>query len=284
MLKSNSGNKIVGCVAGKTAIIIGGSRGIGEGIVRDFAKQGANIVIADIDIKRAKFIEEDLRKKYEKNNIISVETDVTNEKSVIYMVKKAVEVFNYIDILIYSAAVIKTGSVEHFKLSDFEYVTQVNYTGYFLAVKHVSKVMAKQHRNNPSRLMDIIQINSKSGIQGSKRNFAYSGSKFGGLGLTQSFALELWEDKIKVNAVCPGNVFDSPLWTDPEKGLFLKYLKARKVPGAMTKNDVKKYYESKIPMGKGCTIKDILIAIYYLIEQSYETGQSLVVTGGQIMR
>ena len=140
-----------------------------------------------------------------------------------------------------------------------------------------------QHRANPAYWSDIIQINSKSGLVGSKKNFAYAGSKFGGIGLTQSFALELVEDGIKVNAVCPGNFLDGPLWSDPEKGLFVQYLRAGKVPGAKTIADVKRAYEAKVPMGRGCTTADVLKAILYLIEQQYETGQALPVTGGQEM-
>ena len=124
--------------------------------------------------------------------------------------------------------------------------------------------MPTQHRANPAYWSDIIQINSKSGLAGSKKNFAYAGSKFGGIGLTQSFALELVDDGIKVNAVCPGNFLDGPLWSDPEKGLFVQYLQAGKVPGAKTIADVKHAYEAKVPMGRGCTTADVLKAILYL--------------------
>jgi len=273
-----------GRLSGKIALIVGGAGGIGSGIVEDFVKEGARVVVADIAAEKAEDLAENINRRYEEGKAVAVHVDVTDETSVQEMVEKTLEIFGEIDILIYCVGVVKAGSVKSYSLSDFKFVTDANYTGYFLCVKHVSRVMAEQHKQDPSRIMDIIQINSKSGLQGSNRNFAYAGSKFGGIGLTQSFALELIEDGIKVNAVCPGNVFDGPLWSDPKNGLFVQYLKAGKVPGAKTVEDVRRYYESKIPMGRGCTVKDILTAIYYLIEQQYETGQAILVAGGQIMK
>ena len=123
--------------------------------------------------------------------------------------------------------------------------------------------MKIQYRFNKDYYADIIQVNSKSGLSGSNKNFAYAGSKFGGIGLTQSFALELVEYNIKVNSVCPGNYLDGPLWSDPEKGLFVQYLRAGKVPGAKTIADVKEFYESKVPMHKGCYPVDVARAIFY---------------------
>ena len=166
---------------------------------------------------------------------------------------------------------------------DFEFVTNVNYKGYFLCAKYASNVLKLQHQFKPDHFTDIIQINSKSGLAGSNKNFAYAGGKFGGIGLTQSFALELVEYNIKVNSICPGNFFDGPLWSDPNTGLFVQYLMAGKVPGAKTINDVKKHYENQVPMKRGCTVKDVMKAIYYVIEQKYETGQAIPVTGGQVM-
>jgi len=280
-----AGNSGQGRLSGKIAVIVGGSRGIGEGIARDFAKEGARVVIiCSRTINRAQKIADELNQKYGPNRAIAIQANVTKEEDVERMIKKTVETFGGIDILIYSAGIVRAGSVKEMSLEDFEKVTKVNYTGYFLCVKHAARVMAEQHKRDSSRWMDIIQINSKSGLQGSKRNFAYAGSKFGGIGLTQSFALELIEDGIKVNAVCPGNVFEGPLWSDPKNGLFVQYLRAGKVPGAKTIEDVRRYYESKVPMGRGCTVRDILTAIYYIIEQQYETGQAILVAGGQIMR
>ena len=121
------------------------------------------------------------------------------------------------------------------------------------------------------------------GLEGSNKNAAYAGSKFGTLGLTQSFAKELVTDRIKVNSICPGNYFDGPLWSDPERGLFTQYLTAGKVPGAKTIEEVRRFYEEKVPIQRGCTPTDVVKAILYAVDQDYETGQAIPVTGGQVM-
>ena len=95
--------------------------------------------------------------------------------------------------------------------------------------------------------------------------------------------MELVTDRIKVNSVCPGNFFDGPLWSNPERGLFVQYLNSGKVPGAKTVADVKRFYEAKVPMNRGCYPADVAKAILYAVEQKYETGQAIPVTGGQVM-
>jgi sorbitol-6-phosphate 2-dehydrogenase len=165
----------------------------------------------------------------------------------------------------------------------FAKTAAINYNGFYHCAKYASEVMKIQNNEKPGYFSDIIQINSKSGLKGSNRNFAYSGAKFGGIGLTQSFALELASDRIKVNAICPGNFYEGPLWSDPQNGLFVQYLKAGKVPGAKTIDDVRDHYESQVPLKRGCRLEDLMKAICYVIDQEYETGQAIPVTGGQIM-
>ena len=169
------------------------------------------------------------------------------------------------------------------ELKSFAFVSEVNYVGYFIITKFASRLFRLQHLSAPLWKTDIIQINSKSGLEGSNKNSAYAGSKFGSIGLTASFALELVDYNIKVNSICPGNFFDGPLWSDPESGLFVQYLQEGKVPGARNITDVKTFYEAKVPMKRGCEGSDVMRAIYYIIEQEYETGQALPVTGGQVM-
>lgn len=268
---------------GKIAIITGGARGLGKGIALSLAKNGAVTVIADRDAEKGKEAAREIKELYGEGSAMFVCTDVSDEKSVKAMVNKTVCKYGGIDIFINNAGIVKAGSIEEMSLEDFERVTRVNYTAYFLCVQNVTKIMKLQREICPNYITDIIEINSKSGLAGSVKNFAYSGSKFGGVGLTQSFAIELAPLGIKVNAICPGNFLDGELWSDPENGLFIQYLRAGKVPGAKTVQDVRRFYESKVPLGRGCEIRDIALAVCYAIEQKYETGQAIPVTGGQIM-
>jgi len=200
------------------------------------------------------------------------------------LVYKTVCEYGAIDSFISNAGVLRAGGLEDMTPENFDFVTKINYSAYFYGTKVVSKVMKLQTEYaHDEYFADIIQINSKSGLEGSRANFAYAGGKFGGIGLTQSFALELAPFRIKVNSVCPGNFYEGPLWSDPENGLFIQYLRAGKVPGAKTVEDVKKFYLSKVPMRKGCSPADVTKGILYLMEQTGETGQALPVTGGQVM-
>ena len=260
----------------KTVIVTGGARGFGEGIALGLAAEGASIVIADIDAALGERVARAAGGTF-------IRTDVTDAGSVREMVDRTVEAFGSLDVLISNAGVIKAGSLQDFDEEDFDRITRVNYKGFFLCAREAARVMKAQNASDPTRWGDIIQINSKSGLKGSKANFAYSGSKFGSIGLVQSFALELAPFRIKVNCVCPGNYYDGPLWSDPAQGLFLQFLKAGKVPGAKTVEDVREYYLSQSPMRKGCTPEDVCKAILYAVEQTGETGQALPVTGGQIM-
>jgi NAD(P)-dependent dehydrogenase (short-subunit alcohol dehydrogenase family) len=199
-------------------------------------------------------------------------------------VKETISYFGGIDCFISNAGVLRAGGLDEMTPENFEFVTKINYSAFFYVTKVVSRIMKLQTAFAPeSYYADIIQINSKSGLEGSKANFAYAGGKFGGIGLTQSFALELAPYRIKVNAVCPGNFYEGPLWSDPDNGLFVQYLNAGKVPGAKTIADVKAFYLSKVPMRKGCTPEDVTKGVLYLMEQCGETGQALPITGGQVM-
>ncbi|MDC7234602.1 MAG: SDR family NAD(P)-dependent oxidoreductase [Spirochaetales bacterium] len=275
--------RTVPAVADKVALVTGGAQGFGEGMVRELIASGAYVFIADMNIKGAAALAENLNREQGSTRAFALEVNVTNEESVEAMLDAAAQTAGGVDIFISNAGVLKAGSVKEMALKDFQFVTDVDYTGFFICTKFASRLMAVQNAPSGEYFTDIIGISSKSGLEGSNKNGAYAGAKFGSLGLTQSFALELVTDNIKVNSICPGNFLDGPLWSDPDRGLFVQYLNTGKVPGAKTLADVRKFYEDKVPMKRGCETKDVVKAIYYIVDQKYETGQAVPVTGGQIM-
>lgn len=271
-----------GELSGRVAVVTGSAQGFGYGIAEYLASKGAAVVVADMNFDGAKKAAENISSKHSVETL-ACNVNVACEDSVEKLISSTVEKFGGIDIFVNNAGIVRAGGLDEMTLADFTLVENVNYNAYFLCAKYVSKIMKLQREASPETMFDIIEINSKSGLEGSNKNFAYAGSKFGGIGLTQSFALELAPYGIKVNAVCPGNFLDGPLWSDPEKGLFVQYLNAGKVPGAKTVEDVRHFYEAKVPLNRGCRTEDVCLAISYIISQKYETGQALPVTGGQVM-
>ena len=273
-----------GRVEGKTIIVTGAAQGFGEGIARELMAQGANIVVADLNEatgeKTAASFNEGRRGS---NKAIFVKTNVADLESLRGLMKETIVNFGALDAFVSNAGVVRAGGLDVMTPENFEFVTKINYEAYFFCAKVASHIMKIETEYDPEYFADIIQVNSKSGLRGSKANFAYAGGKFGGIGLTQSFALELAPYRVKVNSICPGNYYDGPLWSNPENGLFIQYLNAGKVPGAKTVQDVKDYYLAQVPMRKGCNPVDVCKAILYAIDQTGETGQAIPVTGGQVM-
>ncbi|MBO4217809.1 MAG: SDR family oxidoreductase, partial [Clostridia bacterium] len=270
-------------LAEKISIVTGSAQGFGRGIAEAMLREGAYVVIADMNYQGACELAEALCGEYGAGRALPVSVNVSDEESVKEMMRKTVAYYGGLDVFVNNAGIARAGGLPEMTKQTFELVTAVNYTAYFLCVKYATEIMRAQHEVAPSYMTDVIEINSKSGLAGSNKNFAYAGSKFGGIGLTQSFAMELAPYNIKVNAVCPGNFLDGPLWSDPVKGLFVQYLNAGKVPGAKTVEDVRRFYEAKVPLGRGCMPEDVARAIFYIVEQEYETGQAVPVTGGQEM-
>lgn len=260
----------------RVAIITGGAQGLGQAICMRLASEGCHVVVADINFEKAQQTADLVKATYPAQKVLAAMVDVTNEDQVEKMVKLAEDSFGRVDILIANAGILIAEEISEFPAEKWKAVIMVNLFGYFLCAKHVSKIMKKQHSGV------IIEINSKSGKKGSFKNSAYAASKFGGIGFTQSIALDLAEFGIRVNAICPGNLLNSPLWNDGPNSLFKQY--ARKWD--ITEDEVRNKYIDQVPMKRGCTFDDVCNVVVFLAsdQASYMTGQSINVTGGQEMR
>jgi sorbitol-6-phosphate 2-dehydrogenase len=256
----------------KIAIVTGAAQGLGETISNRLAQEGASVVLADIN---SDVLGETARKIHSGTGAetLPIKTDVTDEREVRKMMEDTVDKFGRLDILVSNAGILKAYEITDFPADVWRRVIEVNLVGYFLCAREAAKIMVKQ------KCGVMVQINSKSGKKGSFRNSAYAASKFGGIGLTQSMALDLAPYGIRVNAVCPGNLLDSPLWTD---SLYDQYAKK----WGISREAVRKKYEEQVPLGRGCTYEDVCNVVVFLCsdESSYMTGQAINVTGGQEMR
>lgn len=254
----------------KTAVIVGAGRSLGAYLATYLSKNDYEVVVADINIENAQRVADEIKKEGKVSLAVSV--DATDEQSVIEMCEKIKERVSTVDLLVYNAGVAVSNKITDFKATDFDFIIDVNLTGYFLCAKHISKMMID--KNTKGR---IIQINSKSGKVGSKYNSGYSAAKFGAVGLTQSLALDLAEHEITVNSLMLGNLLNSEMFESLIPNYAIKL--------GIKEEEVKQYYINKVPLQRGCEFSDIasMVKYYASEEASYCTGQSINITGGQVM-
>lgn len=255
---------------GQVAIVTGGAQGLGEALCQRLDQEGLKVIVADINLEQAQRVAKTLK------DAIAVGVNVCDEAQVDEMVNKAVNHFGKLDLMVSNAAILIAKPVVEFPYNEWERMINVNLNGYFLCARAATRVMI------PNRRGSIIQINSKSGKKGSYKNSAYATAKFAGIGFTQSLALELAEYGIRVNAICPGNLLNSPLWNDGPNALFKQYARNQ----GITEEQVKQKYLDQVPLRRSCEYEDIANALVFLASDSagYMTGQAINVTGGQEMR
>ena len=251
---------------GKVAVVTGASQGLGEALAKRLDSEGCMVAVCDINYEGAMAVANKLK------NAIAIAVDVTKYAELELAAKTVIEKWGKVDILISNAAIVKSGDIFSLSPEAFALVTNINLNGYFNTVKAFAPYMLQAKSGS------IIQINSKSGRKGSFKNGAYASSKFGGVGLTQSLALEFAESGVRVNCICPGNLLNSPLWVN---SLFKQYAQNQ----GITEAQVREKYINQVPMKRSCEYEDIENAMLFLASDysSYMTGQAINVTGGQQM-
>ncbi len=241
----------------KVALITGGARGIGRAIALLFAKEGADIVVIDVNLEEAKEAAGEIEALGRKS--LALQVDVTDFAKVEEAVNKILDKFTKVDILVNNAGITKDNLLLRMSQQEWDTVLNVNLKGTFNCLKAVSKPMIKQRAGR------IINIASIIGIIGNPGQANYSASKAGIIALTKTAAKELAGRNININAVAPG---------------FIQTEMTAKLP-----EDLKEKMKGAIPLNKFGSPDDVAAVCLFLAssDSSYITGQTIVVDGGMVM-
>lgn len=242
---------------GQVAIVTGAAQGIGRAIARTLAREGASIVLSDINLPKVEEAGQEINRLG--SEVLVIKADVAIPEEAEQITQKAMEKWERVDILVNNAGVTKDALLLRMRKEDWDYVLNINLTGTFNCTKAVVRPMMKQHRGK------IVNIASVVGVMGNAGQCNYAASKAGIIGLTKSLARELAPRRINVNAIAPGFV-DTDM--------------TRVLP-----HDIKENMMNQIPLGRFGTAEDIAHCVKFLVseEASYITGQVIQVNGGIYM-
>ena len=242
----------------KTVFVTGGSRGIGKEVALKFAENGYNVVINYVSSKTNV---EELKSEFESKGVktLIMQADVTDKEAIDEVVKKAIEEFGSIDVLVNNAGITRDNLLMRMSEEEFDKVIEINLKGTYIVTKAVTKYMMKKRKGS------IINLSSVVGVAGNAGQCNYSASKAGIIGFTKSVAKELASRNIRSNAVAPGFIA-----TDMT---------------AVLSDEVKENIHNQIPLKRMGTAKEVANLIYFLgsEESSYITGQVINVDGGMVM-
>ena len=237
----------------RVAIVTGAARGIGHGIARALAAEGASVVVADRDLPGAERVAEEL------DGAVAVGVDVSVEEDVRGLVDATLAAFGRIDVLVNNAGIASASPLGETTLDEWNRVLAVDLTGVFLCSRAVVPTMAEQASGA------IVNIGSQLGLRGAPNLAAYCAAKAGVHGLTKALARELAPLGIRVNAVAPGPV-DTPILDDVDKATMAGIL-------------------AEIPLGRVARVEEIVPVVVLLAGDSgaYFTGSVVNVSGGHVM-
>ena len=242
----------------RTAIVTGAGQGIGRAIALGFAREGASIVIADVNEESASAVKNEIEAGG--GRAMAIRTDVSNENSVQAMAKESLAEFGRVDILVNNAGIFPTSSVEKMSEEDWDRVIGTNLVGAFLCAKAVVPKFLEQGSGR------IISLTSGRAFQGAKNGAHYAASKAGIIGFSKSLALELAPHGSTVNVICPG-ITDTaqPRGHQTEEEMYAQ--------------------GQRIPLGRIGQPEDLVGPAIFLASDAaaFVTGQTILVNGGSIM-
>ena len=251
---------------GKVAMVTGGGRGLGEGIVKRLAEAGCDVAVVDIILENAEKVAADVQAMGRR--AVAIQADVTQWDQIQEMVDQTIQKLGKLDIAVNNAGVISIKSVAELTEEDWDFVNGVNAKGVFLCCKAEREPMKKQGWGR------IINVASIAGKEGFPELAHYSASKFAVVGFTISLAKELQQTGITVNAICPG-IIGTQMWYGPN-GLAEKW----KNPGETMEESWKRHQEVLIPQGEAQTPEDMGDLAVYFATSKHVTAQAINVDGG----
>lgn len=249
----------------KVALVTGAGQGIGKAIALAFARNGANIIVNDVNIQKATATADEIRALG--REALAIKADVSNSEEVNSMVKKALEKFGRIDILVNNAGIMVVGPFTQVTEEQWDRAMNVNVKGVFLCSKAVAEQMKKQGGGK------IVNLSSTAGKTGNRFYAPYCASKFAVIGLTQVMAQELAEFGINVNAVCPGAV---------ETAMSASELVLLEKLTGVKAEELEKQWIKQTPLGRLEQPEDVAKVVVFLCSDgaAFMTGQAINVTGG----
>ncbi|SEB39857.1 3-hydroxybutyrate dehydrogenase [Paenibacillus sp. GP183] len=257
---------MAGFLEGRTAFITGAASGIGLEIARTYAREGAKVVISDINGEKAGLAAEDLRQAGFES--VGFSCDVTQEEQYAEAILKTEQTYGRLDILVNNAGLQHVSPIEDFPVDKFEFMLKVMLTGAFIGIKYAFPIMKRQ---NYGRIINMASINGVIGFAGKA---AYNSAKHGLIGLTKVAALEGAAHGITVNALCPGYA-DTPL----VRGQLEDLSRTRNVPFDKVLEEV---IYPLVPQKRLLPVEEIADFAMLIASDKMKgvTGASLIIDGG----